>query len=88
MRDADRRSALLTTAVDRSEIVISLTVRDGRLGVTGGPQAEPDLVIDASHGFTALLTGRTSPSEAIESGSVRVTGDPELLTEFANTFRI
>ena len=71
-----------------NEIVISLTVRDGRLGVAGGPQAEPDLVIEASHGFTALITGRTSPSEAIESGSVRVTGDPELLTEFASTFRL
>jgi ubiquinone biosynthesis protein UbiJ len=29
-----------------------------------------------------------SPSEAIESGSVRLTGDTELLTEFANTFRL
>jgi DNA-binding HxlR family transcriptional regulator len=70
-----------------NDIVISVTVRDGRLGVAGGPQEEPDLVIEAGDGFTALLTGRTSPSEAIESGSVRVIGDPELLTEFANTFK-
>jgi DNA-binding HxlR family transcriptional regulator/putative sterol carrier protein len=70
-----------------NEIVISLTVQDGQLGVAGGPQPEPDLVIEASHGFTALLTGKTSPSEAIESGSVRVIGDPGLLTEFANTFK-
>jgi DNA-binding HxlR family transcriptional regulator len=71
-----------------NEIVISLTVQDGQLGVTGGPQPEPDLVIEAGPGFTALLTGRTSPSEAIENGSVRVIGDPGLLTEFANSFRI
>jgi DNA-binding HxlR family transcriptional regulator len=70
-----------------NEIVISVTVQDGQLGVAGGPQPEPDLVIEASHGFTALLTGKTSPSEAIESGSVRVIGDPGLLTEFANTFK-
>jgi DNA-binding HxlR family transcriptional regulator/putative sterol carrier protein len=70
-----------------NEIVISLTVQDGQLGVADGPQPKPDLVIEANHGFTALLTGKTSPSEAIESGSVRVIGDPGLLTEFANTFR-
>jgi DNA-binding HxlR family transcriptional regulator len=70
-----------------NEIVISVTVQDGQLGVVGGPLPEPDLVIEASQGFTDLLTGRTSPSEAIESGSVRVIGDPGLLTEFTNTFR-
>jgi DNA-binding HxlR family transcriptional regulator/putative sterol carrier protein len=70
-----------------NEIVISVTVQDGQLGVARGPQPEPDLVIEASHGFTALLTGKTSPSEAIESGSVRVIGDPGLLTEFTSTFK-
>lgn len=69
-------------------VVLSVTVHDGQLGVTGGPHADPDLVIEADQGFTALISGRTSPAEAIESGSVRVTGDPALLTEFANTFRV
>jgi len=69
-------------------IVISLTVQDGELGISGGPQPDPDLVIEASDGFAALLTGTLTPSAAIENGSVRVTGDPELLTDFANTFRI
>jgi DNA-binding HxlR family transcriptional regulator len=69
-------------------IVISLTVQDGELGISGGPQSDPDLVIEAGDSFAALLTGALSPTEAIENGSVRVTGDPELLTEFANTFRV
>jgi DNA-binding HxlR family transcriptional regulator len=69
-------------------IVISVTVQDGQLGVTAGPQPDPDLVIETTHGLAGLLLGRVSPSEAIESGSVRLTGDTELLTEFANTFRI
>lgn len=68
--------------------VVSLTVRDGQLGVVAGPHTDPDLVIETDDGFSGLLTGRTSPSEAVESGSVRVSGDPQLLTEFANTFRI
>jgi DNA-binding HxlR family transcriptional regulator/putative sterol carrier protein len=71
-----------------NEIVISVTVQDGQLGVAGGPQPEPDLVIEAGDGLTALLTGQTTPTEAIESGSVRVIGDPGLLTEFANTFKV
>ena len=69
-------------------IVISLTVQDGQLGIAGGPQPDPDLVIETNDGFAALLTGAVSASEAIENGSVRVTGDPELLAEFASTFRI
>ena len=69
-------------------IVISLTVQDGQLGIAGGPQPDPDLVIETNDGFAALLTGTVSASEAIENGSVRVTGDPELLAEFASTFRI
>ncbi|HEV2886387.1 MAG TPA: winged helix-turn-helix transcriptional regulator [Jatrophihabitans sp.] len=71
-----------------TDVVISLTVQDGQLGVSDGPQPNPDLVIETHHGFAALLMGRISPSEALENGSVRVTGDPELLTEFANTFRV
>lgn len=69
-------------------IVISVTVRDGQLGIFDGPVPEPDLVIETSDSFGALLMGRISPTEALQSGSIRVTGDPELLTEFANTFRI
>jgi len=70
-----------------TDVVLSLSVRDGELGVSDGPQADPDLVIETEHGFAPLLMGWMSPTEAIESGAVRVVGDPELLTEFANTFR-
>jgi DNA-binding HxlR family transcriptional regulator len=69
-------------------VVISVTVQDGQLGVAAGPQPDPDLVIEAYDALPALLLGRVSPSEAIENGIIRVTGDPELLTEFANTFRV
>jgi hypothetical protein len=69
-------------------IVIGLKVADGQLGLSNGPQPAPDLVIETSKGLAALLTGRMSPAQALENGSVQVTGDPELLTEFANTFRL
>jgi DNA-binding HxlR family transcriptional regulator len=69
-------------------LVISVTVREGQLGVTDGPQPDPDLVIETQDGLPALLLGRISAPEAIENGSVRVIGDPELLTEFTSTFRV
>ncbi|MEO6503644.1 MAG: winged helix-turn-helix transcriptional regulator [Jatrophihabitantaceae bacterium] len=67
-------------------VVIGLTVQDGELGVTDGPHTAPDLVIETGHDLAGLLTGRVTASEALESGSVRVTGDPALLTEFTKTF--
>ncbi|MEO7262050.1 MAG: winged helix-turn-helix transcriptional regulator [Jatrophihabitantaceae bacterium] len=69
-------------------IVIGLTVQDGKLGITNGPQPAPDLVIETDAGLGALLTGRMSPSEALENGSVQVSGDPELFTGFAKTFKL
>jgi DNA-binding HxlR family transcriptional regulator len=71
-----------------SGIVLSVTVQDGQLGITAGPQPNPDLVIETTHGLASLLLGRVSPSEAVENGSVQLTGDTELLTEFASTFRL
>jgi len=69
-------------------VVIGVTVQDGQLGVNDGPHPDPDLVIEARYGIGELLTGQISPTEALQSGNVRVTGNPELLTEFANTFRV
>jgi DNA-binding HxlR family transcriptional regulator len=71
-----------------TDIVLSVTVRDGELGITAGPRPDPDLVIETSHGLAALLLGQVTPSEAVQNGSVRLTGDPELFTEFAHTFRL
>ncbi len=71
-----------------TDVVLSVSVRDGELGVSDGPQAHPDLVIETEHALAPLLMRRISPEEALESGSIRVIdGDPELLTEFAHSFR-
>lgn len=67
-------------------VVISLTVQDGELIVFDGPHVAPDLVIETGHHLAALLTGKITAAEALETGSIRVTGDPELLSEFAKTF--
>lgn len=70
------------------EVVVHARVEDGVLlaGLGGLPGA--DLVIEAGPALRALMAGEISAAEAIGSGEVRVAGDPDLLTGFAELFRI
>ena len=70
------------------EIVLHARVTNGRLVVGEGPLADADLVIDAGPGIKALFAGDVTPSQAIDSGILRVTGDPALLERFAELFQI
>lgn len=70
------------------EIVLHARVARGRVEVAQGALAGADLVIDASPGIRALMAGELSSAEAIANGTVRLTGDPKLLTRFAEIFRI
>ncbi|HYH78942.1 MAG TPA: winged helix-turn-helix transcriptional regulator [Longimicrobium sp.] len=69
-------------------VVIHARVEDGRLEVAEGPLADADLVIEAGPAIRALMAGEMTPAEAIARGVVQLTGDPALLTRFAETFRI
>jgi DNA-binding HxlR family transcriptional regulator len=70
------------------EMVLHARVDDGRIQVAEGSLPDADLAIDAGPGIRALMAGEVSPADAIENGIVRVTGDPTLLTRFAEIFRI
>ena len=70
------------------EIVLHARVANGRLTVGEGPLADADLIVDAGPGIKALLAGDVTPSQAIDSGILRVTGDPALLERFAELFQI
>ena len=70
------------------EIVLHARVDDGRVAVGEGPLDGADLVIEAGPGIRALMAGELSPAGAIENGTVELTGDPALLTRFAEIFRI
>lgn len=69
-------------------MVLHARVEDGALEADEGPLADADLVIETEHALHPLLTGQLSPREAIESGSVRITGEPELLERFVEVFQI
>ncbi|MBV8724368.1 MAG: transcriptional regulator [Candidatus Eremiobacteraeota bacterium] len=70
------------------EIVFHARVDDGRVAVAAGPLSNADLVIETGPGIRALMAGELSPAGAIDSGTVHITGDPALLTRFAEIFRI
>jgi DNA-binding HxlR family transcriptional regulator len=70
------------------EIVLHARVDDGRVDVAEGSLPGADLAIEAGPGVRALMAGEVSPADAIANGIVRVTGAPELLTRFAEIFRI
>jgi DNA-binding HxlR family transcriptional regulator len=69
-------------------VVVHASVDRGTLEAGAGPLAEPDLVIETQAAFRPLLARELSPHDAIESGGVRLTGDPSLLTRFVEAFRI
>jgi DNA-binding HxlR family transcriptional regulator len=69
-------------------VVIHASVDHGALETGAGSMAEPDLVIETQAAFRPLLAGEITPGEAIESGGVRLTGDPSLLARFVEAFHI
>ena len=70
------------------DVVINARIADGTLVVAAGPLPDADLVLTTTAPLNPLLTGRISPAEAIERGSVRISGDPVWLERFVEVFRI
>lgn len=70
------------------DIVIHVRVEGKKLEVAQGPLPAADLIVETGPAIKALMTGEMTPTEAIRNGSVRLTGDPALLTRFADIFRI
>jgi DNA-binding HxlR family transcriptional regulator len=70
------------------DVVVHARIDQGGLEVGEGPLARADLVIETGPAIRALLSGELSPGEAVQTGSVRLTGDPDLLTRFVEAFHI
>ncbi len=71
-----------------AEIVLSVRVDDGALSVGEGELPDADLVIEAGPAIRALMARELDPTDAVADGSVKLTGDPELLAGFTEMFRI
>jgi DNA-binding HxlR family transcriptional regulator len=70
------------------EIVIHARIEDGVLSAAEGAIPDADLVIEPGMVLRSLMAGEIEPAEAIENGSVQLSGDPGLLTRFVDAFRI
>jgi DNA-binding HxlR family transcriptional regulator/putative sterol carrier protein len=70
------------------ETVVHARIHDGEAEVGEGRLPGADLVIEADPRLRALLAREVTPAEAVAAGSVRLTGDPDLLGRFVEIFRI
>jgi DNA-binding HxlR family transcriptional regulator len=70
------------------DVVVHARVDDGALEAAEGPLAGADLVLETGPALKALMAGELGPAEAVESGAVRLVGDPELLARFVELFRV
>ncbi len=75
--------------VRMGDFTLRLQITDGELMVGIGPHSAPDLVIErlTGHPVRELMSGARSPNELLHDGSMRVEGDPALLSRFAEMFR-
>ncbi|MFD1537021.1 hypothetical protein [Nonomuraea guangzhouensis] len=71
------------------DVTLHLQIIDGTLTDGIGPHPAPDLVIErlTGHPIRELMSGSKTPSEVLHDGSVRVEGDPALLSRFPEMFR-
>jgi DNA-binding HxlR family transcriptional regulator/putative sterol carrier protein len=62
------------------EEVFHMRLKGGEVEVLQGPAVDPDLVLTGStQAFLALAAGQLDPSEALDSGEIRIEGEQETL---------
>src|SRR5437588_8765477 len=69
------RELLAGYQLNLGNAVVHARIDQGSLEVGEGPLAGADLVIETGPAIRALLSGELSPGEAVQTGSVRLTGD-------------
>jgi DNA-binding HxlR family transcriptional regulator/putative sterol carrier protein len=69
------------------EEAFHLRIKDGEVEALQGPAVDPDLVVwGCTQAFLALATGRVEPTEALDSGEIRIEGEPETLARCLEIF--
>ena len=82
------RGLQMTYVLRFGPVTIHASILDGEVDIAPGTVDDPDLIIETGPAINALMAGEISPREALESGSVRLTGDPDLLEWFTELFKI
>jgi hypothetical protein len=82
------RGLTLTYLVKMGDFALNIHINDQSIDVGGGLTDDADLVIETGPALRALLAGEMSPREALETGSVHLTGDSSLFAWFLEIFHI
>jgi DNA-binding HxlR family transcriptional regulator len=85
---AAAKSRRLTYELRLGPIVLNAGITDGKLRVAEGSAPRADLVIETQSALKQLFEGTLTPDEALQSGLVRIQGDPALLDTFVTLFHI
>ncbi|MEV4518559.1 helix-turn-helix domain-containing protein [Dactylosporangium sp. NPDC049525] len=70
------------------DVTVHARVDDGHLHAAAGHLPDADLVIETGPQIRALMAGERSPEQALDDGSVRITGERDLLQLFTRLFAI
>jgi DNA-binding HxlR family transcriptional regulator len=71
------------------DVVVNVRVDDGKIETGEGPLPGVDLVLDEPDtALMPLLTGDLLAAEAVETGAVKIIGDPAHLATFTQLFQI
>jgi DNA-binding HxlR family transcriptional regulator len=68
------------------QVMIHMDIDNGHLEVAGGEGADRDIVIESGPAIRALMAGEITTDDALADGTLTVTGNPDLLKQFAETF--
>jgi DNA-binding HxlR family transcriptional regulator len=79
---------MMTYLLRLGSVSLYARIDDGHADIGPGVIDDPDLIIEAGPAIKSLMAGEMSPHEAIESGGIRLTGDPGLLEWFIELFHI
>lgn len=71
-----------------ADIVVNATIDNGRLTVDRGPLPGADAIVDPGPLLKALMTRELTAEQALATGEVSVTGDPELFATFVAAFEL
>jgi DNA-binding HxlR family transcriptional regulator len=85
---AAARNQHVTYELRLGPIVLTAGITDGKLQVAEGPAPRADLVIETQAALKQLFEGSLTPDKALQSGLVRIEGDPALLDTFVGLFHI
>ncbi len=85
---AAARGMKATYELRMGPVVIHARVERGKLVTGSGPLEDPDLIIESGPALRGLMAREMTPAEAIKNGSVKLTGDRRLLSQFVEIFRI